>query len=691
MHLRTLLLIFFLACSSAAFAGGDPDLIMMKELNGIESRLESEPEESIKTLDKLIKEAIRNDYKQSLPFAYTLMGRAYVVLEQPELALHFIQQAEEIYGSQSIPLERMKTAITSQAGEMDESPSAVEMRSSSYNGEKNEAKKSKVALKSRSYEPLSKSLSTPETPSLYFKTMAEVHQRLERYDEANDWYDQYKRTTTNEAELKKADYARGENFYKSGNFEAAIAVYEDLLKRETRDGNEVGRQECQSNLAACYISQGNTNKGLEFYGNSMAQPEDSYSNEVFKEQVKKGSEKVSGALRSQGKYQEEIDVRNQNLQVLKEGVEYLRLAQTYYKEGDFKKAESSIDKFLNDISYELVDAKEVEVIRLLSERIEARSDYKKAFQYITSYQNLTDSIGKRRGALEARSEKLGAVGRESLLELEVLKKDQELSQNTIDFLMRESNLKEDVVSFQRYLIYGLILVLLAASGGLIYIMRVSKQRRIANQQLALRSLRSQMNPHFIFNALNSVNSFISLSDERSANKFLSEFSKLMRTVMENSEHDLISLAKELEILRIYLELEHFRFKDKFSYQLNLPEGIDEEAYELPPMLIQPYIENAIWHGLRYKEELGELSVSFSEEGGKLKVQIRDNGIGRAKSLEIKTKNQLKTKSTAMKNIGERIRIFNDLHKMKIEVEVKDVNADGSGTLVELIIPQNSKA
>jgi len=423
----------------------------------------------------------------------------------------------------------------------------------------------------------------------------------------------------------------------------------------------------------------------------MAQPEDSYSNEVFKEQVKKGSEKVSGALRSQGKYQEEIDVRNQNLQVLKEGVEYLRLAQTYYKEGDFKKAESSIDKFLNDISYELVDAKEVEVIRLLSERIEARSDYKKAFQYITSYQNLTDSIGKRRGALEARSEKLGAVGRESLLELEVLKKDQELSQNTIDFLMRESNLKEDVVSFQRYLIYGLILVLLAASGGLIYIMRVSKQRRIANQQLALRSLRSQMNPHFIFNALNSVNSFISLSDERSANKFLSEFSKLMRTVMENSEHDLISLAKELEILRIYLELEHFRFKDKFSYQLNLPEGIDEEAYELPPMLIQPYIENAIWHGLRYKEELGELSVSFSEEGGKLKVQIRDNGIGRAKSLEIKTKNQLKTKSTAMKNIGERIRIFNDLHKMKIEVEVKDVNADGSGTLVELIIPQNSKA
>ncbi len=163
------------------------------------------------------------------------MGRAYVVLEQPELALHFIQQAEEIYGSQSIPLERMKTAITSQAGEMDESPSAVEMRSSSYNGEKNEAKKSKVALKSRSYEPLSKSLSTPETPSLYFKTMAEVHQRLERYDEANDWYDQYKRTTTNEAELKKADYARGENFYKSGNFEANhCGVRGSSQKRDAR-------------------------------------------------------------------------------------------------------------------------------------------------------------------------------------------------------------------------------------------------------------------------------------------------------------------------------------------------------------------------------------------------------------------------------------------------------------------------
>ncbi len=424
----------------------------------------------------------------------------------------------------------------------------------------------------------------------------------------------------------------------------------------------------------------------------MAQPEDSYSNEVFKEQVKKGSEKVSGALRSQGKYQEEIDVRNQNLQVLKEGVEYLRLAQTYYKEGDFKKAESSIDKFLNDISYELVDAKEVEVIRLLSERIEARSDYKKAFQYITSYQNLTDSIGKRRGALEARSEKTRSSGAEelagvggtqersrTLAEYHRLLDARIKSQRRCGELSALSNLWPHPRAFSRFRWPSY------TSCG------VSKQRRIANQQLALRSLRSQMNPHFIFNALNSVNSFISLSDERSANKFLSEFSKLMRTVMENSEHDLISLAKELEILRIYLELEHFRFKDKFSYQLNLPEGIDEEAYELPPMLIQPYIENAIWHGLRYKEELGELSVSFSEEGGKLKVQIRDNGIGRAKSLEIKTKNQLKTKSTAMKNIGERIRIFNDLHKMKIEVEVKDVNADGSGTLVELIIPQNSKA
>ena len=133
-----------------------------------------------------------------------------------------------------------------------------------------------------------------------------------------------------------------------------------------------------------------------------------------------------------------------------------------------------------------------------------------------------------------------------------------------------------------------------------------------------------MNPRFIFNALNSVNHFISQNDERTANKFLSEFSRLMRLVLENSQEDFISLQKEEEIISLYVKLEHYRFRDKFDYQIHLDENLNKETLELPPMLIQPYIENAVWHGLRYKESKGNLDVHIGKDAQGLKVEILDH-------------------------------------------------------------------
>ena len=118
-----------------------------------------------------------------------------------------------------------------------------------------------------------------------------------------------------------------------------------------------------------------------------------------------------------------------------------------------------------------------------------------------------------------------------------------------------------------------------------------------------------MNPHFIFNALNSVNSFIATNDERAANRYLSEFSGLMRAVLENSEEDFIPLSKEIELLQKYTKLEHFRFQDKFDYDILVDDAIPTNQFKIPPMLLQPYIENAVWHGLRYKKEKGFLTIT----------------------------------------------------------------------------------
>jgi LytS/YehU family sensor histidine kinase len=223
-----------------------------------------------------------------------------------------------------------------------------------------------------------------------------------------------------------------------------------------------------------------------------------------------------------------------------------------------------------------------------------------------------------------------------------------------------------------------------------FIFKSAQESKRANQLLALKSLRSQMNPHFIFNALNSVNHFISQNDERTANKFLSEFSRLMRLVMENSQEDFIPLHKEEEIISLYVKLEHYRFRDKFDYQIRVDDDLNKETIELPPMLIQPYIENAVWHGLRYKESKGNLDVHIGKDAQGLKVEITDDGIGRKRSTELKTENQKKHNSTGLKNIQERLHILNTIYKTSYRVAIEDLPANG-GTRITISLPlQNGK-
>ncbi len=245
------------------------------------------------------------------------------------------------------------------------------------------------------------------------------------------------------------------------------------------------------------------------------------------------------------------------------------------------------------------------------------------------------------------------------------------------------------MSGQRIIIYALVagLILVIVAAWLVY--KNARKRRIANQLLALKSLRSQMNPHFIFNALNSVNSFISKNDEKSANKYLADFSRLMRMVMENSQHDFIPLSQEIEILNLYLTLEHYRFRDKFEYTFEVAKEIDADQFEIPPMLIQPYIENAIWHGLRYKEEKGFLWLSFSvKEKDILRIVIEDNGIGRKKSALLKTPNQKANKSTGIKNTESRVELINELfgENLRVVIEDFDPTIEDTGTRITVDVP-----
>ena len=267
-----------------------------------------------------------------------------------------------------------------------------------------------------------------------------------------------------------------------------------------------------------------------------------------------------------------------------------------------------------------------------------------------------------------------------------LEKDKELTQSKINLAYVDQKLSEESNEKQRILIYALCGGFLLMILVLYFMVRTNKQQKLANNLLALKSMRSQMNPHFIFNALNSVNSFIAVNDERNANRYLSEFSALMRAVLENSDEDFIPLIKEIELLELYVKLEHNRFKDKFDYQINIDKNIDLEQFSIPPMLLQPYIENAIWHGLRYRTTKGNLEISINiKDNETISIVIMDDGIGRKKSQELKTKNQLKQKSKGMSTIKNRISILNDMYKERISVNIVDVDKNGEGTKVELLL------
>jgi hypothetical protein len=202
------------------------------------------------------------------------------------------------------------------------------------------------------------------------------------------------------------------------------------------------------------------------------------------------------------------------------------------------------------------------------------------------------------------------------------------------------------------------------------------------------ALRKQMNPHFIFNSLNSIQSFILQNDKLSANVYLSKFSSLMRKVLENSQHHFITLAKELEVLKLYVELEEQRFDNEFKCSWNIAENVDITSDKIPPLLLQPYIENAIWHGLLHKDGERQLTISIIKNDEELICTIEDNGIGRVAAGAI-SKNKIHHESLGTKITQKRIDLINSLNKSGIGVQYLDLTNAGliaCGTKVKLTIP-----
>lgn len=308
--------------------------------------------------------------------------------------------------------------------------------------------------------------------------------------------------------------------------------------------------------------------------------------------------------------------------------------------------------------------------------LEAQKTVKKLDSLYQTTQNIDASVNLYRDFLGKLPD---LVSKDKSLVDEKILEDTEMK---IEQLEQEKKLKDELIRKKNMFNYSLIAALMVLSGLVFFIFRTLKKVKIKNKKIALQSLRREMNPHFIFNSLNSVNHFIATNNELEANQYLTRFSKLMRGVMENSTEDFIPFQQELDLLHNYLSLEKTRFVDKFDYEIEVDESLKVQSLKVPGMLVQPFLENAIWHGLRYRTEKGFLSLKFEKNNDFLNILIEDNGIGIEESKKQKTEHQKNRKGRGMKNTLERIALLNDLYQKNIDCAITD-KKDIPGVLVKI--------
>ena len=466
-----------------------------------------------------------------------------------------------------------------------------------------------------------------------------------------------------------------------GNVTACQSQLDTIYSKYTIDSLANARMEARRSQN--YIQQNDySNASQSFYNSLNALPKKEKIDEKDYAPIAMAQEKLLDYkdVSNTGK----IELQNQVIQNLSE-VETgnsalknnMRIAALYEEEGNLAEAEKFIAISKNYV-IESYDAAAVADV------------YKKSAELNQRKGNLSAALDDFEKYIQAKETAIQDLEENLNEEIEIVKGQKALDEKKQLFNLeeKERELFRSQLTTQKIVIGFLSLLLVASLVYFYFLFKNVKAKRIANQKLLLKSLRTQMNPHFIFNALNSVNNFIAKNDEKAANKFLSEFSRLMRKVLDHSQKDFISFEEEMELNELYLKLEHFRFRDKFDYVFQ--NNAKNKSYDLgiPPMLIQPFIENAVWHGLRYKEEKGLLKITVEENEKYVTVTIEDDGIGREKSKVLKTENQKKYKSTGLENVSKRIALINDIYNKNYEISVEDTdtNAADAGTLVQIKIP-----
>ena len=358
------------------------------------------------------------------------------------------------------------------------------------------------------------------------------------------------------------------------------------------------------------------------------------------------------------------------------------------------------EKFKKAIYY---SNKSLEILDISGGYEQKREVHQKAYEIYEAVNQLPKAVYHLKQAMTYKDSLMNETKVREIQNLQiqhdVYVKDREIEANQLQLALLNTRVEQNK---KRMVYFIIILILLLFSASLLYFRFLAKKRSNAllfeknqlisqqkdvisdmNRQLEKRMLRAQMNPHFIFNSLSSIQHLISSDDKKGALTYLSKFSKLLRQVLESSVNITLVLKEEIELLKIYVELEALRFDHSFSYSFDIDKNLDLDKYEIPMLLVQPYIENAIIHGLMPKTGDKKLTVSFKDIDNYIECIIEDNGVGITKPK----KKEVKNISRGMSITGKRINALKKFCDQEL-VKVEDLNTDGfSGTKVTILIPK----
>jgi tetratricopeptide (TPR) repeat protein len=500
-------------------------------------------------------------------------------------------------------------------------------------------------------------------------------------------------------------------FSQEGNYYEALDNYQNGLKRYKKINQKNAISKSYNNIGIVYKSRGNNAKALEYFKNALKIQEEigeqtipvtltnigvvyfednklpqAYSYYTKAEKLFKTIENTRGLALLQnywGDYYIKTKAASKAEEHYKKSLELYESIQNkfgaslaLYNLGTLYFEQKKHEQAMSFASKSLTYAKEISVLDQTYHSEKLVSD-------IYSEQN--------QPALSLQHYKNYIIARDSLNTMESTKKF-DRAEMDFEFQKKEALFQEKNKREHLLLLFSIIGTLLLI--GLIFVLinrhqvkrRLTLQKEVAEYEQ--KALHLQMNPHFVFNCLGSISSFIVQNGTDSALKYLSKFSKLMRLTLEYSKDALIPIDKEIESLQNYLELEQLRFHDKFEFIIKSSESV-EFNMGLPPLLIQPFVENAILHGLVPKEGNGMIIVDFDVENDQLVCTITDNGIGITKSTAIKENSMKAHKSMALEITKKRLEIMEATISKSAQIEIKELEENNivKGTRVTLRLPK----